>query len=91
MSNGEPHQIHTIDVGDHGFIIVERLTLSERERENAPDRDIRLSSHIGGSGILQRLDRGGAIELIEALAEAAGIEIARLNVTPPDAHEGGQE
>lgn len=70
-------QIHIIKTSDRSFVEIRNLPPSRAVND---DKTVQIHSAIGGSGIMQRLSRETVIELIAALAEAAGVEqdIVRL-------------
>lgn len=74
MSNGEARELRTIDVTENGTIIVEQI--------NRGDDVVRLTSMIGGSGMIQHMSRDTVGELIGALCELAGIDMVHVSRGP---------
>lgn len=70
-------QIHNIKTSGQAFIEVRTLPPTRGMND---DKIVQIHSAIGGSGIMQRLDRTTVLELITALAECAGVEPGIINI-----------
>lgn len=74
VSNGETRLLRTIDVTENGTIIVEQI--------DRGDDVVRLTSMIGGSGMIQHMSRDSVGELLGALCELAGIDMVHVERGP---------
>lgn len=74
VSNGEERLLRTIDVTENGTIIVEQI--------DKGDDVVRMTSMIGGSGMIQHMSRDSVGELIGTLCELAGIDMVYVERGP---------